>query len=91
MGIQTHTGVMTSRLIQKTGAKVVFAVCERRPKGKYKLHIVPAEDAIYSPDSKTSLTALNRGVEKCIAIDPAQYLWAYTRFRTRPEGEPPVY
>jgi KDO2-lipid IV(A) lauroyltransferase len=91
MGTLAHTGVMVSRLIQKTDAKLVFGVCERRPKGKYKIHFLPAEDAIYDSDPEISLAALNRGIEKCIEIDPAQYLWAYTRFRTRPEGEPPIY
>jgi KDO2-lipid IV(A) lauroyltransferase len=91
MGVPAHTGVMVSRLIQKTGTKVVFTVCERRPKGRYKVHYLPADDAIYSSDRETSLSALNRGIENCIKIDPAQYLWAYTRFRTRPEGEPPIY
>jgi KDO2-lipid IV(A) lauroyltransferase len=55
------------------------------------MHFLPADDEIYSPDPETSLTALNRGVERVIEIDPPQYLWAYTRFRTRPEGEPPIY
>jgi KDO2-lipid IV(A) lauroyltransferase len=91
MGTLAHTGVMISRFIQRTDAKVVYATVERRPKGKYRMHFLPADDDIYSPDPETSLTALNRGVERVIEIDPPQYLWAYTRFRTRPEGEPPIY
>jgi KDO2-lipid IV(A) lauroyltransferase len=39
----------------------------------------------------TSLAAVNRAVEDCIAIDPAQYLWSYRRFKTQPEGVPDFY
>jgi len=39
----------------------------------------------------TSLTAMNRAIERCIAIAPAQYLWSYRRFKTQPEGAEPFY
>jgi KDO2-lipid IV(A) lauroyltransferase len=32
--------------------------------------------------------ALNRGVEAAVRSLPAQYLWAYKRFKTRPAGAP---
>jgi KDO2-lipid IV(A) lauroyltransferase len=38
-----------------------------------------------------AVTAVNRGVEACIRRSPAQYYWAYMRFRRRPVGEPPFY
>ena len=50
-----------------------------------------ADEDVYSADMETSLAAVNRGVERCIALDPAQYLWSYKRFKTRPEGEEPFY
>lgn len=90
-GIPALTGVLAPRLIQKTGCVVFFAVCERLPGGRYRLHVMRAGEDIHSPDLDTALTALNRGVEQCIAIDPAQYLWSYKRFRARPEGIPPMY
>jgi KDO2-lipid IV(A) lauroyltransferase len=90
-GIPALTGVLASRLAQQTGCRVVFAVAKRAEKGRFQVHIEPAEEAFYSPDIDTSLAALNRGVERCIAIDPEQYLWAYKRFKSRPEGEPRFY
>lgn len=90
-GIPALTAVLAPRLIQKTGCDVVFAVCERRPRGRYRIHILEPESAIRSADPDEALAAVNRGVERCIAIDPAQYLWSYKRFRTRPEGEPGFY
>jgi lauroyl/myristoyl acyltransferase len=34
---------------------------------------------------------MNRAIERCIAIDPAQYLWSYRRFKAQPEGAEPFY
>jgi KDO2-lipid IV(A) lauroyltransferase len=90
-GVPALTAVLAPRLIQKTGARVYFAVCSRLDNGRYDLHVLPADDDIYSPDLVTALTSLNRGVERCITIDPAQYLWSYKRFRARPEGMAPLY
>jgi KDO2-lipid IV(A) lauroyltransferase len=89
--IPALTGVLLPRLVQRSSCQVVLAVCERLPAGCYRVHFMPADEEIYSSDLLTSLTAVNHGVERCIAIDPAQYLWSYKRFKTRPEGEPPFY
>ncbi len=85
------TGVLVPRLVQRTGCIVLASVCERLPAGRYRVHMLPVDDAIYSDDMVTSLTAVNRAVEECIKIDPAQYLWSYRRFKTQPPGEPDFY
>ncbi len=90
-GIQALTGVLASRLVQRTNCVVMLAVCERLPAGHYRVHFMPADEDIHSGDLLTALSAVNRGVERCIAIDPAQYLWSYKRFKARPDGEPPFY
>ena len=90
-GIPTWTGVLAPRLIQRTGCKVLFVVCRRTPKGRFQMVFLPPADAIYSQDIDESLAALNHGVEQCVEVEPVQYLWAYKRFKTRPEGEPRFY
>ncbi len=90
-GIETLTSVLLPKLVQKTGAAVVFCVCERRTNGRYCVHLLSADDALYDKKLCTALGAVNRGIEHCIDIDQRQYLWAYKRFRTRPEGEKPFY
>jgi len=90
-GVPALTGVLAPRLVWKTGCIALFVVCERLETGSYQIHVIPADDDIYSGDMALALAAVNRGVEKCIAIDPAQYLWSYKRFRTRPIGELPLY
>ena len=90
-GIQVLTGVLVPRLVQRTGCIVVLVACERLPGGRFRVHYMRADENVYSEDMVTSLSAVNSGVERCIAIDPAQYLWSYRRFKTRPEGEKPFY
>lgn len=85
------TAVLSPRLIKATGCLVMMCVCERLPGGRYRVHMLPADEAVYSDDLDKALAGVNRGVERCIAIDPAQYLWSYKRFRAQPEGAPPFY
>jgi KDO2-lipid IV(A) lauroyltransferase len=85
------TGVLVPRLVQRTGCIVLASVCERLTEGRYRVHMLPVDDEVHSPDIDTSLAAVNRAVESCIAIDPPQYLWSYRRFKKQPAGEPPFY
>jgi KDO2-lipid IV(A) lauroyltransferase len=90
-GIEALTGVLLPRMAKRTGAPVIFAVCERRKGGRYCVHLFKTDESIYSEDMREALTAVNRGVEQCIGVDTEQYLWAYKRFRNRPEGEKSFY
>jgi KDO2-lipid IV(A) lauroyltransferase len=85
------TGVLVPRLVQRTGCVVLAGVCERLPGGRYRVHMLPVDEDIHSADMVTSMAAMNRGIERCIAINPPQYLWSYRRFKAQPEGEKPFY
>ena len=90
-GVPALTGVLAPRLLQRTGCLALFVVGKRMGNGRYQTHFIPAEEGIYSADMDEALAAMNRGVERCVEVDSAQYLWAYKRFRRRPEGEPRFY
>jgi KDO2-lipid IV(A) lauroyltransferase len=90
-GVEALTGVLLPRMAQRTGADVVFAVCERRSGGRYRVHLFKTDESIYSENMREALTTVNRGIEQCIEVDTEQYLWAYKRFRNRPEGEKSFY
>jgi KDO2-lipid IV(A) lauroyltransferase len=90
-GQQALTGVLVPRLVQRTDCQVVGVICERLSGGRYRVHCLPVHEDIHSPDIDVSLAAVNRAVEDCIAVDPAQYLWSYRRFKKQPEGAPPFY
>ena len=90
-GVEALTGVLLPRMAQRTGAPVVFAVCERRKGGRYCVHLFTTDPSIYSENMREALTEVNRRIEQCIEVDREQYLWAYKRFRNRPEGEKSFY
>ena len=91
-GVPAYTMVLLSRMAAKAGAPVIFTFAERLPRGRgFRMHFIPAPEGIADPDPVVAATALNRGVEQCIAIAPDQYQWAYKRFRSRPDGEPRFY
>lgn len=90
-GVEALTGVLLPRMARRAGVPVFFAVCARCSKGRYRVHLFKASEDIRSSDMRIALTAVNRGIEQCISVDTEQYLWAYKRFRNRPEGEAPFY
>lgn len=91
-GISTNTMTLLSRLAARTKAPVVFSYAERLPAGEgYRLHCFRADPAISNEPLEGSLGALNAQIEQAIATAPAQYLWVYKRFKTRPDGTPPFY
>lgn len=91
-GVQAHSPVLVSKLVQESGAAVIFIYSERLPHGAgYLSHYFAAPPAVYDPDLLTSVTAMNAGIERCIRERPEQYWWGYKRFRRRPAGEPALY
>lgn len=85
MGVPCFTMTFASKLLHRTGAAAFFGFAER-VHGGFRVHFLPAEEALYSDDLNVSLRALNDGVEACLRRCPEQYQWEYKRFRTRPRG-----
>lgn len=91
-GVQANTMTLLSRLAGKTGATVLMAYAERLQKGQgYHLHFEQTDASLTEGDAIQKATALNQAVERCALQHPAQYQWAYKRFKTRPEGEGRFY
>jgi KDO2-lipid IV(A) lauroyltransferase len=44
-----------------------------------------------SKDVAADTALMNQRLEAEIRTMPEQYYWVHRRFKTRPEGEPPVY
>jgi KDO2-lipid IV(A) lauroyltransferase len=75
---------LAARLQRSTGAAVIMVFAERLPAGRgYRLQFerVPTRDF--------DEAALNRAVEAVIRQNPAQYLWAYNRYKVPAGVEPP--
>lgn len=91
-GIATRTTTLPSKLALRTGARAFITWAERLPRGRgYRLHCLPAPDAFYREPVEGSVAAMNAALEGVVRRNPEQYLWAYKRFRTRPEGEENFY
>lgn len=88
----TLTMTLLSKLANRSDATVLFCVAERLPKGKgWRFHIIPADKAVSSRNLDEATTALNRDVERCIALCPEQYMWSYKRFHSREDGSRSPY
>jgi KDO2-lipid IV(A) lauroyltransferase len=91
-GTPAFTMVLLARLTARNGAPIVFVWCERLARGRgYALHFRKPPASAYDRDLETSAAGINQAVENCVRECPAQYQWSYKRFRTRPEGAPPLY
>ena len=91
-GVAAHSPVLVSKLVQRTGAPVLFMYGERLDWGRgYIAHYRAAPPGMDDPDLVKAVTAMNAGLEACIRARPEQYWWGYKRFRRRPPGEPPFY
>ena len=78
-GRPAYTMTLVARLAQKTGAPVVFGWAERLPRGRgYRVRIVPLPEAL---PGESAVRHVNRGIEMLIRSCPAQYLWAYNRYK----------
>lgn len=93
-GHPARTMTLVSRLAHRATVDVVLGFAERLPRGAgYALHFIPAEPAVAGDDLAAAVAALNRGIEACVRMAPAQYQWTYKRlsFRAPDSGPDPVY
>lgn len=81
-GQPVRTMTLLSRLARSSDARVLICVMERLPRGNgFRLHVRAAGDAIKAAEETRAAAAVNREVERSIALCPEQYMWSYRRFR----------
>lgn len=86
-GVPALTMTLVSRLVERTGARVVIGFADRLPAGRgFRLKLRPADPMIYDPVLARSVEGLNRSVESCVREAISQYQWEYKRFKRRPDG-----
>lgn len=79
-GQETLTMSLVHSLISRTQSRAIALFAKRVP-GGFKVIVLPADEAIYSEDTLTSVRGLNASVESCVHLAPTQYQWEYNRFR----------
>ena len=86
-GTPALTMTLVSRLVEKTGARVICGFARRIPHGRgFNLVIRAADPLIYEPELAKSVEGLNKTVEACVKEAVSQYQWEYKRFKRRPDG-----
>lgn len=81
-GISVWSGILASKLIQKTQCQVIMLSCVSRGSGQgFKIVAEPVDPLVYSSDLAISVAAVNKSVENLIRRDPTQYQWVYKRFK----------
>lgn len=81
-GKPAYTMTLPARLIQSSGAAVIWVLALRIP-GGWEVRFEPweAPDGFLTATAPEALLALNRALETKIAQAPEQYLWAYKRYK----------
>ena len=89
-GVQAATVPSLSRFARLGKAKVVPVVSRLTPEG-YEIQVLPAWQTFPTDDVEADTTLMNQRLQGYIDTMPSQYYWVHRRFKTRPEGEPPIY
>lgn len=92
LGQSARTMTLFNKLVRKSGAAVFMSTMKRLPHGQgYALKYTRLADTLGSEDEVEAATALNKAVEDVIRDCPAQYLWAYKRFKFPQDGGKNIY
>ena len=89
-GVQAATVPSLSRFARLGRAKVVPVVAKLTP-GGYEIEVWPAWQNFPTDDVEADTALMNERLQGYIDTMPSQYYWVHRRFKTRPEGEEPVY
>ena len=91
-GQPAATLLAPSRMARSLNMVVQPLVVEMLPGGQgYRVRFMPAWTDWPTADPTADAAAMNRFIEAQIGTMPAQYLWVHKRFKTRPDGLPPIY
>jgi KDO2-lipid IV(A) lauroyltransferase len=95
-GIPACTASGLARIALRTDAAVVPGFTIWDPvRRKYRLRFDPALELIRTGDDDSDVVAntarFTQVIEEYVKRYPDQWLWVHRRWKTRPEGEPPLY
>ncbi|MFH0134767.1 lipid A biosynthesis acyltransferase [Variovorax sp. VaC1] len=89
-GVQAATVPSLSRFARLGKAKVVPIVSKLTP-GGYEIQVLPTWQNFPTDNVEADTALMNKRLQGYIDTMPSQYYWVHRRFKTRPEGEPPIY
>jgi KDO2-lipid IV(A) lauroyltransferase len=79
--------------LARMSRSVVIPFFHRRLPGSqgYVLRLGAPLHNVPGPDAEADTAQVNLSIEHMVREAPEQYLWVHKRFKTRPEGAPPIY
>ncbi|MDM0045379.1 lipid A biosynthesis acyltransferase [Variovorax dokdonensis] len=89
-GVPSATVPSLSRFAQLGRAIVMPAISKVTDDG-YEVELLPRWENFPTGDVQADTLRMNQVLEEHIRKMPEQYYWVHRRFKTRPEGAPPVY
>src|SRR5690349_13060415 len=95
-GIPACTASGLARIAMRTDAAVVpgFTIWDE-PLGKYRLRFDPALELVRTGDLEADIVSntqkFTKVIEDYVRKYPEQWLWVHRRWKTRPQGEKPLY
>lgn len=89
-GVPASTVPSLSRFARLGKARVVPVLSRLTPQG-YAIEVLPAWVDFPTDDVLADTALMNQRLAGYIDTMPSQYYWVHRRFKTRPDGEPPVY
>lgn len=91
-GIATSTSKAVTRFTKMSDCVVIPTKNFRRADGTgYDITLYPPLENFPTASEEEDALIINQWIEKAVRENPAQYLWQYKRFKTRPIGEPRIY
>lgn len=91
-GIPAATVTALSRIAQTTNAAVIPCITRiRSDKAGWEVLLAPPLADYPTDDPVADARRMNEEIERWVRDMPDQYMWAYRRFKTRPNNEPSLY
>lgn len=91
-GVPASTLLAPSKMARSLKMVVQPVVAEMLPGGQgWRVCFLEPWSHWPTDDAAADAATMNAWIETQIRRLPAQYLWVHRRFKTRPEGEPPLY
>jgi KDO2-lipid IV(A) lauroyltransferase len=91
-GIPAATVTALSRIAKSTNAVVIPCVARiRSDNAGWEAHLYPPLENFPTDDPEADARRMNQEIERWVREMPGQYMWAYRRFKTRPNNEPSLY
>jgi KDO2-lipid IV(A) lauroyltransferase len=91
-GVAASTVPTLGRIARLSGAVVIPTFARYLPGGRgLEISFDAPMENLPSGDDTADAARMNRVIEQRFRSMPGQYFWVHRRFKTRPDGEPPLY